>query len=229
MAHDHTGARAPSSVGHRPIEVEHLLNNLKWRYAVKKFDPSKKIEPAAWSALEHATIHAPSSFGLQPWRFIQVADPEVRRKLRAASWNQAQITDASHLLVFARRTKVSQAEVDAYVESISAIRGVARESLAEYRSMMLGFAQKPGLDAGAWAGKQVYIALGVFLTSAAMLGIDTCPMEGFDPAQYDEILGLPAMNLAATVVATAGYRASDDQHSTLKKVRFHESEVILRR
>ncbi len=223
------GFVAPRAVTHRPVEVAHLLNNLKWRYAVKKFDPAKKIDPKIWSALEHATIHAPSSFGLQPWRFIEVSDPALRRKLRGASWDQSQITDASHLLVFARRTKVSHAEVDAYVESISGIRGVSKESLNEYRAMMLGFAQKPGLDAGAWAGKQVYIALGVFLTSAAMLGVDTCPMEGFDPAQYDEILGLPAQNLAATVVATAGYRAADDHHSSLKKVRFHEKDVIIRR
>ncbi|MBS0189590.1 MAG: NAD(P)H-dependent oxidoreductase [Planctomycetes bacterium] len=220
---------APSAVKHRPVEGEHLLNNLRWRYAVKKFDPARQIESATWSALEHASIHSPSSFGLQPWKFVVIEDRALREKLRGASWNQSQITDASKLVVFARKTRLTQSDVDQYIARIAHVRGVSRESLADFHKMITGFASKPGFDTGLWAAKQVYIALGVFLTSAAMLGIDACPMEGFDPGQYYEILGLSSSGLAATVVATAGYRAADDPFAHLKKVRFSEAEVIVRR
>jgi nitroreductase len=149
--------------------------------------------------------------------------------LRGASFDQPQITDASHLVVFARRTKLGQQEVDKYIDQIAAIRGAEKNALADFRNTMLGFSQRPGFDVNGWAGRQVYIALGVFLTSAAMLGIDSCPMEGFDPAQYDRILGLTEQGLAAQVVATVGYRAIDDPFASMKKVRFHDSDVIIRR
>ncbi|MBX3381369.1 MAG: NAD(P)H-dependent oxidoreductase [Phycisphaeraceae bacterium] len=219
----------PGSVKHRRVDAEHLLNNLKWRYAVKKFDPARKIDTPTWKALEQAAIHSPSSFGLQPWKFVVVEDAALRQQLRGASFNQSQITDASHLVVFARRTTLGQLEVDRYIDQIAAVRAVEKQSLADFRNTMIGFSQRPGFDVGAWAGRQVYIALGVFLTSAAMLGVDACPMEGFDPVQYDRILGLTEHGLAAQVVATAGYRASDDPFASLKKVRFHDSDVILRR
>lgn len=220
---------APESVAHRPIEAEHLLNNLKWRYAVKKFDPAKAIDAHTWAALEHAAVHAPSGFGLQPWKFVVVSDRALRRELRGASWDQPQITDASHLVVFARKTGIAQAEIDAYIDQIAAVRGVERASLAEFRSSMLGFAGRAGFDVQAWAGRQVYIALGVFLTSAAMLGIDACPMEGFDAGRYDKILGLNERGLAAQVVAAAGYRAQDDPFAAMKKVRFRHADVIVRK
>lgn len=228
MSHSH-GFVAPGSVQHRPVEGEHLLNNLRWRYAVKKFDAARKIEGHLWKSLEQAAIHAPSSFGLQPWKFVVVEDPALRVRLRGASFNQSQITDASHLVVFARRTKLGQPEVDQYIDQIAAVRGAEKSALADFRNTMIGFSQRPGFDVNGWAGRQVYIALGVFLTSAAMLGIDSCPMEGFDPVQYDQILGLPEQGLAAQVVATAGYRASDDPFASMKKVRFHEADVIVRR
>ena len=223
------GFVAPGSVKHRAVDGEHLLNNLKWRYAVKKFDATRKIEAHLWESLEQAAIHAPSSFGLQPWKFVVVEDSALRQKLRGASFNQPQITDASHLVVFARRTQLGQQEVDQYIDRIASVRGSEKAALADFRSMLLGFAQRPGFDVNLWAGKQVYIALGVLLTSAAMLGIDSCPMEGFDPAQYDQILGLTDQGLAAQVVATVGYRASDDPFASMKKVRFHDSDVIIRR
>ncbi|MGH7244257.1 MAG: NAD(P)H-dependent oxidoreductase [Phycisphaerales bacterium] len=223
------GFLAPGEVKHRPVEIEHLLNNLKWRYAVKKFDTTRKIDAHSWKALEQAAVHSPSSFGLQPWKFLVIEDSPLRQKLRGASFNQPQITDASQLVVFARRTKLGQAEVDRYIDQIATVRGADRSTLADFRNTMVGFAERPGFDVNAWAGKQVYIALGVFLTSAAMLGIDSCPMEGFDPAQYDKILGLAEQGLAAQVVATVGYRASDDPFASMKKVRFHDSDVIVRR
>lgn len=205
-----------------------LLQNLSWRYAVKKFDPTRKIPARDWAALEQSLVLSPSSYGLQPWHFVVVTNPKIRATLKGVSWNQTQITDASHLVVLCRRTTMVRADVDRYVARIAAVRGVPAASLEPYRGMMLGSVEKPGADHSAWNARQVYIALGFFLSAAAVLGIDACPMEGFDAAQYDQILGLTARGFAATVVATAGYRAADDAYAALKKVRFPDSEVITR-
>lgn len=204
-----------------------VIDALKWRYAVKKFDATKKIPAATWAALEEATVLSPSSYGLQPWRFFVVDDPAIRAQLRPVSWNQSQITDASHLLVFARRATMTVAEVDAYVNRIVAVRGGDPAALADYRKMMVGHVTNPALDVTAWATKQAYIALGVFLAAAAMMGIDTCPMEGFVPAEYDRILKLPEQGFHATVVATAGYRAADDMFAGFKKVRWPMNEAVV--
>jgi nitroreductase len=203
-----------------------VIDALTWRYAVKKFDASKKIPAATWAALEEATVLSPSSYGLQPWRFFVVDDPAIRAQLRPASWNQSQITDASHLLVFARRATMTTADVDAYVNRMVEVRGGDAAALADYRKMMLGHVTNPALDVTAWATKQVYIALGVFLAAAAMMGVDSCPMEGFLPAEYDRILKLPEQGFHATVVATAGYRAADDMFAGFKKVRWPMNEAV---
>jgi nitroreductase len=218
-----------------PVPAETLIRQLSWRYATKKFDASKKIAPETWTALERAAMLAPSSYGLQPWKFVEVTDPKLRQTLRTHSWNQPQITDASHLVVFARRSEMTPSDVQRWVDRIVEVRGVPQQALAGYRDMMLGSVANPaGVPGGGfdtWTSRQVYIALGFFLAAAALLGIDACPMEGFDPAKYDEALGLPALGYHATVVAAAGYRAADDTLSPDKspKVRFTEKEVILRR
>ncbi|HEX8877592.1 MAG TPA: NAD(P)H-dependent oxidoreductase [Phycisphaerales bacterium] len=218
---------APSALAPKPVDAAALLNNLKWRYAVKKFDPTKKIPGTTWQALEHAAVLSPSSFGLQPWRFVVVDDKGLREKLKGVSWNQSQVTDASHLIVFARRTNLGAADVQRYIDSIAATRNVPKESLDGYKNMMLGFAQQPGLDTGLWAAKQVYIALGVFLATAANLGVDACPMEGIDPKQYDELLRPVLGNDYTTLcVAAAGYRASDDAIAGMAKVRYAVGDVV---
>ena len=218
---------APSALAPKPIDAAELLNSLQWRYAVKRFEASKKIPAGTWQALEQATVLSPSSFGLQPWRFVVVNDKALREKLKAASWNQSQITDASHLIVFARRTKLGAEDVQRYIDSIAKTRNVPLASLDGYKNMMLGFANQPGFDTAIWASKQVYIALGVFLSAAANLGIDACPMEGIDPKQYDELLK-PALGGEYTTlcVATAGYRASDDAIAGMAKVRYAVSDVV---
>ncbi len=201
---------------------------LQWRYATKKFDPTQTIAPETWGALEQSLILSPSSFGLQPWRFLVVTDVTLREKLLPASWNQKQVTDASHLVVFARKHGLTEADVDAYLESVVAIRRVQPDSLAGMRKMIVGFLGQPNFDAAAWANNQVYLALGVFLTTAAMLGIDACPIEGFLPAKYDEILPLKQDGYASVVVAAAGYRAADDKYATLPKVRYSANEMVRR-
>ena len=197
------------------IHPQQLLRQLNWRYATKQFDPNRKISARDWAALEEALRLTPSCGGLQPWKFIVVTDPAARAKLLPASFGQAQITDASHLVVFTAKKNFSEADVDAFINHTAVTRGVSAESLAPFRGMLVGgIVQSMDEKArDAWARNQVYIALGNFLTSAALLGIDACPMEGFDRAQFDEILGLNAKGLATAVIATVGYRLPADKYA----------------
>lgn len=210
------------------IAPTQLIENLSWRYATKQFDPARKISGDHWKTLEQAMTLAPSSYGLQPWGFVVVTDPKVREKLRAVSWNQPQITDASHLVVFCAKTNLGRADVQRYIDRIAQVRGVPQDALAGFRDMMLGKVEAPGADNLHWSQRQVYISLGFFLSAAAMLGIDACPMEGFDPAKYNEILGLTSQGLTATVIATAGYRSANDSFAAMKKVRFDTADIIKR-
>ena len=212
------------------ITDEQLLQQLNWRYATKQFDPHRKIRAADWAILEEALLLTPSSGGLQPWKFIVVTDPAVRVRLTPASYGQPQINTASHLVVFAAKNNFSEADVDAHLKNLAKIQGAPLEALAPLRGMLVGSIIQ-GLDESArnaWARNQAYIALGNLLTSAALLGIDACPMEGFDRAQYDEMLGLKARGLASAVIATLGYRLPVDKYSSAPKVRFPKEEVFIR-
>ncbi|NJK90721.1 MAG: NAD(P)H-dependent oxidoreductase [Blastochloris sp.] len=207
-----------------PIPSTQLLTQLQWRYATKQFDSTAKICPEDWAALEESLILTPSSFGLQPWKFIVVTDPAVREQLKAVSWGQGQVTDCSHHVVFAIRTDVDQDFIQANMKLTAEVRGVPLDSLAGLQKVILGFL--PNVNVQEWSTRQAYIALGNFMTSAALIGVDTCPMEGIDPAQYDRILGLEAKKLKTVVACSAGYRASGDKYANLKKVRFPKSEIV---
>ncbi len=205
-----------------------FLDALQWRYATKKFDPSKKLSDAQLDALLAELRLAPSSYGLQPYKFLVISDPALRAKLREASWGQPQITEASHLVVMCARTDLGPAYVDEYLKLIADERGVPADSLNGFREILVGFAQNMSQETIlTWAKKQVYIALGVLLSAAALAKVDACPMEGFEPAKYDEILGLKAMNLTSTVVCPLGFRSADDAHASMKKVRFPASELFV--
>jgi len=210
------------------LEPSTLIDFLNWRYATKQFDPSRKIPAPVWEALEDALVLTPSSYGLQPWQFFAVTDPALKAALRPHSWNQPQVTDCSHHLVFATRNNVDEAFVDKYIARIAEVRGVAPESMGFYKDMMaVDILHGPRSKwVQEWAARQVYIALGNFMTSAALLGIDTCPMEGMDPAKYNEILGLPAKGFQAVVACSAGYRAADDKYASQPKVRFPKSDLL---
>jgi nitroreductase len=212
-----------------PLSSSELLESLHTRYATKQFDPNRKIASEDWSVIEDALILTPSSGGLQPWKFIVITDVELRKKLTPASFGQPQINDASHLVVFASKNNFSEADVDAHLKHTAEVRGIPLETLAPYRGMLVGGIIKAMDDTqrNAWARNQAYIALGNLLTSAAVLGIDACPMEGFDRAQYDEILGLKDKGLASAVIATMGYRLSTDKNASTLKVRFPKNEVII--
>jgi len=211
------------------ITSTQLLAQLNWRYATKQFDPNRKISAPDWAVLEEALLLTASSGGLQPWKFIVVTDAAVRAKLRPASYGQAQITDASHLVVFASKNNFSEADVDAHIKHVAEVQGAPIEALAPLRGMLVGGIIKAQDETArnAWARNQAYIALGNLLTSAALLGIDACPMEGFDRAQYDEILGLKAKGFAAAVIATLGYRSPADKYAAAPKVRFSKEQVFI--
>jgi nitroreductase len=208
------------------LPADAVLQQLNWRYATKKFDPARKIPADLWTKLEHSAILAPSSFGLQPWRFIVVETAATREKLKAHAWNQSQITDASHLLVFATKSVVSSADVEAYVQRIIDVRKAPAAAVEPFKQMMLGFISQPGLDHKAWNTRQVYIALGFFLSACAMVGVDACPMEGIEAPKFDEILGLTKDGFNTVVVAAAGYRAADDAFASFAKVRFDAAAVV---
>jgi nitroreductase len=211
------------------IEKVDLIEKLEKRYATKKFDATKKLSKEQIFNILTAMNLSASSYGLQPYRFILVENPEVREKLKAASWGQSQITDASHLIVIARLTNVNEAHVDEFVENISSIRGVERGHLAQYEGVMKNTVNTLSKEAAAvWTSKQAYIALGNLLAYCASEDIDACPMEGFDANQYDEILGLNEKNLTALVVAPIGYRSVEDEYQHAKKVRKPLSEMVIR-
>ena len=205
-----------------------LLERLNWRYATKQFDPNRKISAQDWATLEEALRLSPSSGGLQPWKFIVITDPAMRARLAPASYGQPQITNASHLVVFAAKKNFGEADVDAFINHAAAARGVTVESLAPFRGMLVGgIVQAMDVPArDAWARNQAYIALGNLLASAALLGIDACPMEGFDRAQYDQILGLKDEGYGSAVIATLGYRDERDQYANAPKVRFPKEQIF---
>jgi nitroreductase len=212
------------------IAPEELLERLRWRYATKMFDPHRKIPSDLWQGLAESLVLTPSSFGLQPWEFIHVQTPALREELRAASWNQPQVTDASHFLVLAARTSLSEAEVDRFLRQVALDTGASAESLSGYRQMIVGFIAAMTPDAlVAWAKHQSYIALGQLMGSAAMLGVDSCPMEGFDPAAYNRILGLTERGFTAAVACALGYRSAEDGHAARPKVRYGRGEVVVTR
>ena len=211
-----------------PISNSQLLDSLRWRYAVKQFDLTKKISGDTWAALEDSLVLSASSFGLQPYRFLVISDPAVRAKLLPHSWGQNQVVDASHYVVFVGRTQMTEKEIDSFLQLTANTRGQAVDSLKGLRGMMTGsiLSEKFQANVSQWAALQAYIALGSLLTAAALLGVDACPMEGFVPAEYDKVFDLPAQGYASVVCCALGYRASTDKYATLKKVRPARAELV---
>jgi nitroreductase len=204
-----------------------LLAALRWRYATKQFDSTRVIPADVWDVLERSLVLTPSSFGLQPWKFIVVRDPAVRAQLKPESWNQPQVTDASHFVVLSARTDLEQADIDAWIDCLAAVNGKAADDFAPLKGMICGFAETMSKEQRHnWNIRQVYIALGQLMASAAVLGIDTCPMEGISAAAYDRILGLEGSGHATVVACALGYRAADDKYAAAPKARFPQERVI---
>ena len=208
-----------------------LLHALRWRYATKRFDPARSIPAGTWATLEESLVLTPSSLGLQPWRFLVITDPELKEALSAVSWRQTQPRDCSHFVVMTVRRGLDEAHVDRYLARAAEVRGVNVESLEKFRGMITGSLGKARADGTLdnWQTHQIYIALGQFMAAAALLGVDTCPMEGIEPARYDEILQLAGTAYTTVVACAAGYRHPEDKYATTPKVRFNAAEVIERR
>jgi len=206
---------------------ESLLAALRWRYATKKFDSARKISAATWDTIEKSLVLTPSSFGLQPWKFMVIQNVGVRALLLDESWKQPQVTEASHYVVLTARTDLDATDIDAWISRMSEVQGSAPEALAPLKGMIQGFAQAMSQEARhAWNIRQVYIALGQLMASAAVLGIDACPMEGLSTVGYDHILGLEGSGHATVVACALGYRAEDDKYANAPKARFDQSQVI---
>lgn len=205
-----------------------FIQNQNWRYATKKFDPTKKITVAHLDLLKEAIRLSSSSYGLQPYKVLIIENKDLLEKLKPVAWNQSQITDASQLIVFANVVNIGDAEIDAYVKKISEIRNIPTENLEGYGSFMKSKISNLAQDLkNNWTSKQTYLALGNLLNAAAELKIDVTPMEGFDAQAFNEILGLDEKGLNASVIATIGYRHDDDTTQHLKKVRKSNEELFI--
>jgi nitroreductase len=205
-----------------------FIKNANWRYATKKFDATKKVSAEDLASLKEAIRLSASSFGLQLYKIIIVENPELRAQLLPASWGQNQVVDASHLVVFANQTTVTEADVDHYISTISETRNIPTNSLSGFADYLKGsLANMPEEVKPIWTAKQTYIALGNLMNAAAELKIDVTPMEGFVPAQYNEILGLDKLNLNAALVAAVGYRHEEDATQHYAKVRKSNEDLFI--
>ena len=201
--------------------MSELLNKLEWRYACKKMDPAKSVPQDKVDRIVEAARLAPTSSGLQPFEIIVVTNPAVREQIKPKAWGQAQITDGSHLLVFAAWDNYTAERINMMFELTNAQRGGTNEGWENYRQMLLKNypARTPEVNYE-HAARQAYIGLGAALIAAAFEEVDATPMEGFDPKAVDEILGLSARGLRSVVLVPLGYRAAEgDWLANLKKVR----------
>lgn len=197
-----------------------LIKNLQWRYATKKFDTSKKVSNADLNKLKEAIQLSVSSYGLQLYKVLIIENQEIREQLKPLSWNQNQITDASHLFVFCNYTDVTPEAIDGFIKQTAETRNLDLERLHGYGDFIKAkLNEKSPEEKTGWLKSQTYLALGNLLNACAELKIDACPMEGFEPEAYNKILGLDKKGLNATVIAPIGYRHQEDQTIGQIKVR----------
>ena len=196
------------------------LESLNWRYATKKFDSNRSISEKDLNLLVEATRLSASSFGLQPYHVFVIKDPETRNSMKEVSWGQAQITEASHLFVFANKKTFGPELIDSYLDEVSHIREIPAEGLKAYGDFMKDkLIDLPEDVKETWTAKQTYLAVGNLLSAAGVMEIDACPIEGFEPEAYDRILELENEDLTASVVVALGYRSEEDETQHYKKVR----------
>ena len=208
--------------------MSNFIKNANWRYATKKFDTTKKISKQDLETLKEAIRLSASSFGLQPYRVLIIENPELRAKLQPAAWGQSQIVDASQLIVFANITNFGENEIDVSIANTTKTRGLPADALKGYGDFMKSkIVTLPEDVRNTWSSKQTYLALGNLLNAASELKIDVTPMEGFEPTQVNEILGLGKLGLNATLLATIGYRHEEDATQYYAKVRKSNEELFI--
>ena len=207
---------------------ETILQAFNWRYATKIFDTNKKVSQDDIDTIIESARMAPTAYGLQPFQIIKVQDEALRLSLRTeASFGQAQVTDASDFFVIAARTDVDESYITDYISRIAKTRDMDTTDLEGFKQTMIGdiCGRTPEMRLS-WASKQAYIALGSMIETAALVGVDACPMEGFVPTKVDEILGLSAHNLTSLAYLAVGYRG-EDYMAQAKKVRFSKEQILL--
>jgi nitroreductase len=206
-----------------------IISKLNFRYATKVFDPTKKVSEADMEKLLEAIRLSASSFGLQPYKVLVVEDPKIRAELRKVAWDQPQITDASALFVFAVKYETNGSTVDEFVNLIAKTRNQSNESLEGYSDVMKGSLQNMSQEqVETWVSKQAYIALGFGLVTAAVLGLDACPMEGFSAPDFDKILDVNKLGLKSKVIMAVGYRSGEDKYQHLAKVRQKKEDLFIK-
>ncbi len=206
-----------------------IITELNNRYATKLFDSSKKISEADMDILLEAIRLSPSSYGFQPYKVLIVEDPKIRAELRTAAYGQSQITDASAILVFSVKYEADEKTADEFISVVSQARNVSVENLAPYGDMIKGTLSSLSAEQlETWVSKQAYIALGFGLVASAVLGIDSCPMEGFSSDEFDRILDLKKLGLKSKIVLAVGYRSAEDNYQHLPKVRYSKEDFFIK-
>lgn len=205
-----------------------IIEKLQWRYATKKFDSNKKLSEEQVNILKEAFNLTATSYGLQPLKMLVIGDQEVKETLVPASMNQPQVKDASHLLVFCIESTISSEYIKGHFNRVEATRNTDRKILDDYEDFLIdSFSKKEESEIRNWMTKQAYLAMGNLLTVCAVEGIDSCPMEGFEPEKYDELLQLKEKGLQSVLAMPVGYRAEDDMFAGMKKVRRGVDEVVI--
>ncbi len=210
------------------MSLKEVETALQWRYAVKKFDSNKKIGAEDWAVLEQSLLLSPSSYGLQPWKFLVVQNPGLRERLKEASWGQGQVAECSHYVVFLVKEKIEESYISEYLDRVAEVQGSSREALNRYQQVIASdLVHGPRAQSiQAWIQRQSYIAMGFLMETAALLKVDSCPMEGIDPNAYDEILGVKGSGYQTVATVALGYRSSDDKYQFGKKVRFPLEKIV---
>ena len=204
-----------------------VIDQYKWRYATKKFDAKKKISDSNIELIKESISLAPTSYGLQLFKVIIVENQEIKNELKKASYNQSQISDASHIFVFCNSTKIIGDDIDTYIKNKSSIQNKPISEISGYGDFLkTTLLKKEHKKVSIWTANQVYIALSHLMTFCPSIGIDTCPVEGFDSYKYNEILNLNNRNLNSTVVAAVGYRSNKDSSQYEKKIRKSNDELF---
>lgn len=206
-----------------------LLNHLNWRYATKRMTGEKVSQEKVDYILEATRLSA-SSMGLQPYTILVVEDMELRKQIQKVAYNQPQIVEASHLLIFAAWDNITETQVDEYMQDIATVRSIPVESLADFKGSLMGaVVSRTQEQKYEWAARQTYIALGTALAAAAEQGVDATPMEGFDPAALDELLNLKDKGLRSVTMLPLGFRLAEaDFLATAKKVRRNKEQLFVK-
>ncbi|MEW7277455.1 NAD(P)H-dependent oxidoreductase [Aquimarina sp. 2201CG1-2-11] len=205
-----------------------IIDSLKWRYATKKFDNERILPQEKIDILIEAFNLTATSYGLQPLKLVVIKNKELQNELTQHSWNQKQVADASHLLVFCIEKNIGEEYIKKYFDHVKVTRNTPEEVLKPFKEQLVSsFESKPEEEISNWATKQAYLAMGNLLTVCALEKIDACPMEGFIPEKYNEVLQLDKKGLSSVLVLPIGYRAEDDMFSEFKKVRRPIGDTII--